>query len=171
MRYFFSILKKQYFFYYNNPQSILILLLSLLLTGCDKDINPKEAFYDGNYSTSFSLWQPMAEQGNLEAQNYLGIHYYMGLGIKKDLSKAKYWFEKAAKNGYPDAQYNLGLMYQNGQGVERNILTAYIWFYAAHKQGHENASNHVNYYLADDIIHGNQLEYAHRLARPYIIKK
>ena len=164
MKYCFS-------FLYNNYIHGILILFSIFLISCNKEVNPKDAFYDGEYSTSFSLWQPMAKKGNLEAQNYLGIHYYMGLGTKKDWNKAKFWFEKAAKNGYPDAQYNLGLMYQNGQGVERNLIKAYIWFYAAHKQGHKNATKHVNYFLGDDIIHGNQLDYAHRLAQPYILKK
>lgn len=48
------------------------------------------------------------------AQSFLGDMYFFGQGIKKDVIKARYWYEKAAEQGIPEAQFNLAVMYENG---------------------------------------------------------
>ena len=49
-----------------------------------------------------------AEQGDAEAQFQLGLAYYNGDGIKKNYSKAYYWFQKSIEQGNNDAQNYLG---------------------------------------------------------------
>ena len=49
-----------------------------------------------------------AEQGDTEAQFQLGLAYYNGDGIKKNYSKAYYWFQKSIEQGNNDAQNYLG---------------------------------------------------------------
>ncbi|WP_457596370.1 tetratricopeptide repeat protein [Hydrogenimonas sp.] len=44
---------------------------------------------------------------NVEAQYFLGMLYYDGLGVEKDLEAAKRWFKKAARQGSLDAEYML----------------------------------------------------------------
>ena len=39
-----------------------------------------------------------------EAQYLLGNMYHHGYGVKKDLKKAKEWYEKAAKDTYEDGE-------------------------------------------------------------------
>ncbi|EGT81771.1 MULTISPECIES: tetratricopeptide repeat protein [Haemophilus] len=41
----------------------------------------------------------MAEQGDVAAQNNLGVMYSNGQGVKRNLSEAKEWFRKACDNG------------------------------------------------------------------------
>lgn len=45
-----------------------------------------------------------AEQGNARAQFQLGMAYYNGDGVKKNYSKAYYWFQKAVEEGNDEAQ-------------------------------------------------------------------
>ncbi len=45
-----------------------------------------------------------ANEGDVEAQNCLGSIYRSGEGVEKDLEKALYWYEKAAKQGDIEAQ-------------------------------------------------------------------
>jgi len=40
-----------------------------------------------------------AEQGIPDAQAMVGMAYYEGCGVEKDLNKAVYFLEKAKKNG------------------------------------------------------------------------
>jgi len=51
-----------------------------------------------------------AEQGNVDAQNNLGVMYYSGEGVPRDTAKAAEWFKKAAAQGNADAQANLDAM-------------------------------------------------------------
>ena len=45
-----------------------------------------------------------AEQNNVCAQYNLGFCYKNGQGVQRDISKAKYWFTKAAENGNEEAK-------------------------------------------------------------------
>jgi len=112
----------------------------LFLIACAEDVDPRVVFEKGDYTKAFSIWKVRAEQNDLESQNFLGIHYLLGLGVKRDFGLAKKWYEKAATSGYPDAQRNLGLMYEAGHGVPRDFENAFIWLYAAHRQGHPRAA-------------------------------
>ncbi len=80
-----------------------------------------------------------AKQGDVDAQYNLGIMYYHGEGIEKNLEEALFWFLKAAEQDDPDAQYNLGFMYGKGEGVEKSHEQSMQWFVKAAQQGHTEA--------------------------------
>lgn len=52
-----------------------------------------------------------AEQGDAEAQNYLGEYYANGASVNQDLLKAEKWFKKAAEQGHEKAQQNFRNIY------------------------------------------------------------
>jgi Sel1 repeat len=120
-------------------KKLFVYLSLFFLISCTEEIDPRVAFEKGDYASAFSIWKIRAEQNNLESQNYLGIHYLLGLGVRRDFTLAKKWYEKAAIGGYPDAQRNLGVMYESGHGLPRDFENAYIWLYAAYRQGHPMA--------------------------------
>ena len=142
-----------------------------LLVACAESIDPKAHFDTGNYKKSYQLWLPMAEAGDPIAQNYLGIHHYLGLGKPRDYRKAKNWFEKAAADGLADAQYNLGTMYENGEYVEIDYMRAYMWLFAAHTNGNTNAANRMWGITGDHKLFGNQVALAEEQAQQYIKRK
>jgi len=73
-----------------------------------------------------------AEQGDAEAQFFLGLMYYGAeLGLTKDYKEAIKWYRKAAEQDYAMAQYNLGFMYSKGFGVIQSGTAAADWFYKA----------------------------------------
>ena len=123
----------------SDMKSAYIALFLMLFVGCTDRGDPKQAFEKGDYERAFDLWRPLAEQGDQDAQNYLGIHYYLGLGTARNYALAKQWYMRAAENGHADAQRNLGLIYEAGHGAERDFEKAFIWLYAAHRQGHPRA--------------------------------
>ena len=60
--------------------------------------------------------------------------------MKRDYSKAREWYEKAAKQGFAMAQYGLGAMYEHGLGgVEQSDSIAMRWYGRAAAQGLEEA--------------------------------
>ncbi len=74
-----------------------------------------EAWQRGNYASAVSIWRPLAEHGDADAQFNLGQSYRLGRGVPTNLSLAKSWLEKAARQNHVDAETTLGLLlFQNG---------------------------------------------------------
>jgi|GEM_PF-2157770 hypothetical protein len=70
-----------------------------------------DEYNKGNYKEAIRHWLPLAEKGNASAQYNLGIAYYYGNGVLKDIGAAVTWYEKSAKQGCAEAQYALGVIY------------------------------------------------------------
>lgn len=74
-----------------------------------------EAWQRGDYAGAVTIWRPLAEKGDPEAQFDLGQAYRWGRGVQLNLATAKTWYERAANQGQVDAQTTLGLLlFQNG---------------------------------------------------------
>jgi cell division septation protein DedD len=74
-----------------------------------------QAWQRGNYPAAVSIWRPLAEHGDADAQFNLGQAYRLGRGVATDLAVARGWFEKSAGQGHLDAETTLGLLlFQNG---------------------------------------------------------
>lgn len=149
-------------------RSLLLIVFLIFFFACADSNDPKVLFNKGEYQKAYVLWQPLANKGDLVAQNYLGIHHYLGLGVNRDYRAAKEWFEKAAVNGFADAQYNLGVMYENGDFVEQNYVTAYKWFYLAKQNGNLNAVKHMKGMAEERKLFPNQINRAKELAKEYM---
>jgi Sel1 repeat len=101
----------------------IILLASALLLVCPsatlgQEENPKSVLR-------------RAEQGDSDAQNEAGYMYHEGVGVKRNLKKAVYWYRKSAEQAYALGACNLGLSYGMGQGVEKNLTLAMKWLFIA----------------------------------------
>lgn len=99
-------------------------------------------------SPSSERFPRATEQGDAEAQSYLGSLYYAGHGVTEDQEDyvipqnyelAVMWFQMAAEKGYAPAQHNLGVMYYFGQGVPQDYARAASWCRKAADQGHIDA--------------------------------
>ncbi|EDY21661.1 Sel1 domain protein repeat-containing protein [Chthoniobacter flavus Ellin428] len=82
----------------------------------------------------FTRLEKDAAAGNVKAQATLGLCYYQGYGVKKDLAKAVELYQQAAKAGHAGAQNNLGLMYEYGTGLPVDHAKAHELYVAAAKQ-------------------------------------
>lgn len=85
----------------------------------------------GDNAANFYAWQPLAEQGDAEAQYALGSLYNLGRGTSTHYIKAAYWFKRAAKQGHVLSQSTLGVAYVSGKGVYKNLLLGYMWINVA----------------------------------------
>ena len=97
------------------------------------------AWERGDFASALREWRPLAEQGNVEAQVYLGLMYYNGEGLPQDYAEAVRWYRKAAAQGLAEAQHYLGQMYETSQGVPQNYAQAYKWYNIAAAQGDRDA--------------------------------
>lgn len=95
-----------------------------------------EAAYErGDYATALREWQPLAQRGNAEAQNALGVMYENGEGVAPSNARALAWYRKAAAQGHAEAQNNLGAMYYEGLGVKQNYAQAFSLFQKSAAKG------------------------------------
>ncbi|WP_455220270.1 tetratricopeptide repeat protein [Kaarinaea lacus] len=101
------------------------------------------AFEANDYETARREFEALANQGQAEAQRFLGHMYDKGLGVPQDYDKAIEWYRKAAKQRDPAAQYHLGLKYANGHGVTESQKQAYIWFAISFNNGYEPAADPI----------------------------
>ena len=121
---------------------IPVLLLSLFLglpsysSDFDKGLT---AYNNGDYATALKEWKPLAEEGDVDAQYYLGVLYDNGYGVPQDYKEAVRWYKLAAEQGVAEAQFNLGNMYYDGQGVSVDYKEAVRWFTLAAEQGDVDA--------------------------------
>lgn len=124
-----------------------------------------QAYNQGNFTKAHKIWLEHAENGNPEAQAWLGAMYANGDGVEVDDKKALTWYVKAAEQGYPMAQSNAGAMYYMGQGTEKNIDQAIKWLSAAAENNDVNGLfNLAVIYTNGEDIEENP-EYAAKLYR------
>lgn len=79
---------------------------------------------EGKANEALPLLKKAFEKGSFFAANELGIMYQEGLGVKKNLEKAKYYYEVAANHGDEVAIYNLGEAYFIGDLYPQNFQKA-----------------------------------------------
>ena len=92
-----------------------------------------------DYQQAAYWYRKAADQGQMDAQNNLGVLYYYGLGVTQDYSQAVYWYRKAADQGQIDAQAGLGFLYYYGEGVTQDYSQAVYWSRKAADQGNVNS--------------------------------
>ncbi len=144
------------------------LCLLLLMSACGIEKTAQQAFESGDYVVAYQLFRAQAEAGDAQAQNYLGVHYYLGLGVQRDWQQALQWYDKAATQGDSLAQLNYGLMFQNGYGVSPDMVAAFTWYYAAYRQGNETARRYLDALADDNLLSPIQIDVAKVQAEPYI---
>ena len=90
-----------------------------------------------------NYYKKAADDGNVNAQYYIGTLYYKGKGIEKDYEKAFEYLKKAADKGHIDAQYNLGFCYAEGKGIEEDFKKAFEYWKKAADSGNADAQYNI----------------------------
>jgi clan AA aspartic protease (TIGR02281 family) len=81
-----------------------------------------------DYKEALKWYRLAADQGNAEAQFFLGTMYATGKGVVQDYREAVKWHRLAAQQGMPRAQLSLGIQYYGGrEGVAQDYQYAYMW--------------------------------------------
>ena len=117
---------------------VLISIMSIS-TNVLGDIDIGYKYYQkGNYEKALKIWTVEAEEGNKEAFYNIGLLYFFGNGVEKNLPLAFGYCQKAAFMGSPRAQNNLAFMYIKGLGVEKSYIDSYVWASVAIKHGYNS---------------------------------
>ncbi|NNC72986.1 MAG: hypothetical protein HKN78_08945 [Sphingomonadaceae bacterium] len=78
-----------------------------------------DAWRNGDYARAVAEWQPLADNGDPDAQFNLGQAYKLGRGVPQDTERAQQLFGNAARQGHLQAEANYGLIhFQNGNREE-----------------------------------------------------
>ncbi len=96
-----------------------------------------------DYAEAFKCFRAAALQGSPESQTALGVCYYFGHGVEKNLQEFFNWTYKAAQQNFAPAQRNLGACYYEGFGVEKSLTQAIDWFRKAAEQGDSEAQRNL----------------------------
>ncbi len=97
------------------------------------------AFVNGDYKTALKELRPLAENGNADAQGFLGQMYFGGKGVPRDDRQAFNWTMRAAEQGDPSAHFTLGLWYAVGAGVSEDVVQSYMWIKLSAQNGFSEA--------------------------------
>ena len=131
-----------------------------------KAVNIVNNIVRDNEPDPLEIYRKSAEQGNAEAQNNLGLAYYNGEIVSRDLSEAIKWFTKAAEQNHADSQFILGDMYYNGEGVPQNYAESIKWLMKAAEQNHPDAQ----FFLGSIYDNGEGVPQNHSEAVKYFKK-
>ena len=122
--------------------------------------------HKGEEDDVFRFQEAMAEQGNTQAQAWMGHRYYWGVGgVERDRARALQYLQRAANAGNVEAQYNLGVMYAYGHGVEKDRNASLALFRKAADGGYTAAFNGLALSLTDGSPDNNLTEAFHYFNR------
>jgi TPR repeat protein len=125
---------KQWFF-------VVALAIGVQASALASFVEGANAYNARNYALALKEITPRAKASNHDAEQLLGLMYYMGRGVARDYKQAFAWSQKAAVAGKPDAQYLIGAMYYTGNAVPLDQRQAVWWFHKAAEQGHADAQH------------------------------
>ena len=128
---------------------------------CGGSRTVEEALAHDDYRTAYRLLVSRAKEGDVAAQNRLGVMHYLGLGTPVNHRRAAHWFKRAALAGDGDAQRNLGSLFRQGLGVPRDDLRAFGWYDAARRHGNPRAQDYMQWMT--QFVAWNQQGYARRI--------
>lgn len=97
------------------------------------------------------------KKGEMNAQFNLGLMYFHGDYVPRNLETAIFWIREAAEQKLKEAQYFLGCMYESGQGVEggesaENYAQALKLYTLAAEQEYAEAQYTLGHILAHTCL-------------------
>ena len=111
-------------------------------------------------NSDWYIYYSFVQMNYPEAQNNLGVIYYEGQYISRDINKAIHYFTLAANQNHPEAQYILGIVYFKGQYIQRNIKKGFYYFQLASKYRFHEAHFVVGYFYHSGIYIKKNIEKA-----------
>lgn len=100
------------------------------------------AFESGDYPEAFKLLEPLAQQGDAEAQCLIANMHHLGLATARNVAEAVKWYKKSAAQGYAIASNNLAGIYKVGdEGINQDLELSQKLYRQAQEQGFLHASD------------------------------
>jgi len=89
-----------------------------------------------------------ADSGHPLAQHLAGYMFSLGVGVKKDVPRARAYLERSAAQGFPAGQQELAWLLLENDPTPENVKRAYDLYVAASNAGFSKAKTHLAYRLA-----------------------
>lgn len=127
------------------PRLFLVMLVAAFLVAPFASVAAGDsagvtAYHAKNYREAMRLLRPLAEQGDPEAQYYVGRMYEKGDGVRKNADEVVKWYTRAAEAGYAAAQYRVAVGYAFGYaGLPRDHQEAVKWLRKSAEGGYKRA--------------------------------
>ena len=99
---------------------------------------------------SFALNLKAANGGYRDAVLAMGWYYLGGVGVERNLEKAKKWYRKSARHGEAKAMFSLGRIAR----IEQDFKDSLAWFNRAASAGHARSL----YYIGSQYWHGHGVQ-------------
>lgn len=90
----------------------------------------------------------LADGGNALAQHLAGYMFSLGVGVKKDVARARAYLEKSAAQNFPAGQQELAYLLLENDPTPENVKRAYDLYVASSNAGFSKAKTHLAYRLA-----------------------
>lgn len=94
-----------------------------------------KAFIGKQYDQALQIWEPAARQGDTRCQIALGFMYAHGIGVEKDLEKAKNLYTPAANQDNAEAQFYMGYIATQLNTPDKAVF----WYRKAASNNYEKA--------------------------------
>lgn len=103
------------------------------------------AMKENRFEEAMEILLPLAQAGNADAEEFIGIMYAMGLGVERDDERAFDWYLRSSLKGHPGAQSGIGWYYEVGRGMPApDLVRAYAWYALSAIGGDPDAAISVN---------------------------
>lgn len=84
---------------------------------------------DKKYKEALNILFPVAQKGNADAEELIGVMYAMGLGVQRDDQRAFEWYLRSSLKGHAGAQSGIGWYYEIGRGLTSpDLVRAHTWY-------------------------------------------
>jgi TPR repeat protein len=104
-------------------------------------INPK--FEARKFSVAIDSFLEAADEGEVEAYQWLGYMYKQGYGFPKNNQRAVEFYTKGALAGVAKSQAVLSILTANGTGIVQNEIDGYAWALLASEGGEHTAKAYL----------------------------
>jgi hypothetical protein len=119
---------------------MFILKIDLKVYILDAVIFTKEV--DKMLFVELDIFKKQAENGEIQAQYFLGECYLYGYGTEVDVAQSVHWFEMAAEQDNVEAQWQLANIYENGcEAVPQDLQKAFYWYDRSANNGYAVAQH------------------------------
>lgn len=127
--------------------------IATLVLGCAIVPSAQAAdFFDGltamkasKFEEAREIFLPLAQGGNADAEELIGVMYAMGLGVERDDERAFDWYLRSSLKGHPGAQSGIGWYYEVGRGIPApDLVRAYTWYVLSAIGGDPDAAISMN---------------------------
>lgn len=107
----------------------IIVFSSFMVQGVFADVEKgRQLMEQSRFQEAMAEFLPLAQAGNADAEELIGVMYAMGLGVERDDRRAFEWYLRASMKAHPGAQSGIAWYYEVGRGVEVDLVRAYMWY-------------------------------------------